>query len=111
MLARVQFLGTGRSTPSTGGGSEPGDAAQMPMGHRLFVAKAGVRQSGDSTIAWVVDESQRKASAKVISIGAAERGEWIEVASGLRPGDRVILNPAGLGSGPIQVRIIEELVP
>ena len=88
MLCRGEFYGV-----------EPGAAsASSTSGSRspltVFVP-AGVVQDrdGQSARVWVVSADARHAERREIKLGAAKREGYLSVVEGLRPGDRVIMNP------------------
>ena len=62
----------------------------IPAGqvHRLYIPQAAVQQVGQLTFIWVVgqdDQSQRR----FIKLGEEKKDNWVEVISGINPGERV----------------------
>jgi len=85
MLARVEILGDGGVTgPATAGGG------------RLFAPERLVRGG----IAWIVGSGGDSAEKRTVVLGRGRSEGWVEVASGLRPGDRIIdAEPSTLEEG------------
>jgi HlyD family secretion protein len=103
MLTRVRFLGAGSA--AGGGARSPADSASGSSGLRLLApAAALLHAQGGVGRVWVVDQSggtrgPLAAMREVAFIPATESG-FVEVTSGLRPGDRVLIEPpAGLVEG------------
>lgn len=95
MLARAQFL----SPAPAGGGAEraaervfaPERLVQRGMGHAMvFVAERGV------------------AVHRMVVPGTGRDGDWIEIASGLSPGDRLVDAPAGTITDGQRIRVAGE---
>jgi RND family efflux transporter MFP subunit len=76
MSAKVAFL----SRPLSAGESQP----------RLAVSKAALATRKGRTVAFVLDGGQAKETA--VTVGP-DLGEMVEIVSGLKEGDRVVLNP------------------
>ncbi len=96
MLARVRFLAEAKES---GGAPSP----------RIFVPESLVerRGSGDAFV-WLADRVREAAVHQPVTLGAARLEGWIEIASGLSPGDRLIADaPPGLSNGR-SVRIVGE---
>lgn len=95
MLARVRFLA-------------PPQSSTAPAGrYRLMAPAANVGKPVEGP-AFVWLAAGEVVERRVVTLGTARRGEWIEVTDGLRPGDRIIVSPAeGLRSGE-RIRIIGE---
>ena len=91
MLARVRFL----ATRTKGAGNE--------IRQRVFAPKSAVQTGSAGVRVFVVaDLSRGRGSAAVreVVLGEIEIEDHIEIASGLRPGDHVILDaPPGLVEG------------
>lgn len=111
MLARVRFLGRDGADQVDGaaGGAVTDGAGGMDGSRRLYATVRAVRdRSGDRATVWVAaptdDGRGRRASRREITIGAVD-GDLVRVHGGLRPGDRLIVDPpAGLKEGA-RVRI------
>jgi HlyD family secretion protein len=105
MLAKARIM--------TGKGAEPaapmGDMPGMP-GMKIDGGSSGspaaggdgvvmvpraaiVRMAGMPEMVWVLNQQTSSAEMRHVRLGAA-RGEDVEVIEGLRPGDRVIVNPS-----------------
>lgn len=96
MLARVKVL-----SPAIGAG---GPAAPA----RVFGPASVLGTEPDRSVpVWVADPSRGVALVREAVVGRARSGEWVEVVSGLNPGDRLIVSPpAGLKEGD-RIRIVE----
>ena len=83
MLARVQFLG---------GSSKTAMRSRVLVPERLL----GGASTGSATV-WVVDDrvgDRGVAARRTIALGSARHEGWVEVTSGLQPGDWLIDDPA-----------------
>lgn len=96
MLARVRFLAATIA---------PSGAAR----EALFVPLALLRErNGDQAQLWLADQARNVAEYRRVQVGGARIGDWVEIADGLRSGDRLIADDAsGLRSGE-RVRITGE---
>lgn len=106
MLARVKFLGGG------GSGVGGGQAAQGATGKRTFVNELAVLGAGDGAGTALVVVDRRGARGRIevreLTLGRAREGGYVEVRSGLMPGDQVVVDGgAGLEAGA-RVRVTEE---
>ena len=73
------------------------DAAQAPPRPRLLVPKTAVRTANNTTIVFVVRED--RVERRAVKVGAEDGGQ-IEIASGLSPGERLVVDgPATLSDG------------
>ena len=84
MLARVKFF-------------EIVDATQTkvtPRGEQVVFAPAELVESGR---AWAVVDGV--AELRNVTLGDAREGDWVEVTSGLMPGDRLVADPIDLDNG------------
>ncbi len=96
MLARVRFM-----AQSTGDEGATRTA--------LFAPDALLeRTSGGEAIAWVVAGPPESAERRLVTLGTAREGDWVEVAEGLRQGDRLIAEPRGGLSPGQRVRVLGE---
>jgi RND family efflux transporter MFP subunit len=97
MLARARFLSV------TEGDAAPGATAQA-----LFVPRAAATRVDGQAFVWLADQIERVARRRAVTLGRATSEDWVAVATGLQPGDRVILDaPAGLTEGQ-RIRLIED---
>jgi len=97
VLARVKFLGNGGVDVS---------ADQAPAGGaRLFVPRSLVVDTPGGPAVYVAEDSARIARRRIVRLGRARHGAWVQVLDGLRPGDRVISNPQQLTDGE-RIRVI-----
>lgn len=111
MLAKVRFFvggagGVGGAASGVATGGSAGGGA--PDGLRLMVSSGAiVQRAGTSAKAWVIDQSATTpvAMLKDLVLGAEDGDGNIEVVSGVRAGDRIVVDPpAGLRPGA-RVRI------
>ncbi|HYG75630.1 MAG TPA: efflux RND transporter periplasmic adaptor subunit, partial [Planctomycetota bacterium] len=94
MLARVQFLSTASKEKS---------GAAL----RAFAPESALQKEGSITVAWVVDKGRSVAVRRTVVLGTAKREGWVEVTSGLQPGDSVIVSDtASLHEGE-RIRVID----
>jgi multidrug efflux pump subunit AcrA (membrane-fusion protein) len=105
MLCRVEFLApaaplaaassarTGAAPAATAPGvvAPPGDLS-------LFVPEAALAAAGDGTV-WVCDRESCRVEARTVRPGGVRRDGFVEVLEGVRPGEWVVLDPAGLRAG------------
>jgi multidrug efflux pump subunit AcrA (membrane-fusion protein) len=92
MLARAQFLSPAPAAGSAEAGAQrvfaPARLVQKGQGHSMvLVAERGV------------------AVHRMVVPGTGRDGEWIEIASGLSPGDRIVDAPAGSITDGQRIRI------
>lgn len=106
MLCRAEFLG---AAPETRSGSERGQATGsasvarvtifVPMNAFTGGTASEAAQQAEATV-WRVDASGDHVTPQRITLGREVRGGFREVREGLKPGDRVVVNPpADLKSG------------
>lgn len=79
MLVRVTFLAPATERPT---------AATPEL--RLLVPRSLVESSDGGSAVWVADQAQGVARRRSVTLGSAG-GEFVEVRSGLNPGDRLIV--------------------
>jgi len=107
MLTRVRLYAA--TTNSPGQPSSP--AAATSGGLRLLVPAAAVfNQSQGRARAWVVEQTARGpvAGLRDLTLGSAADAGYLDIAQGLNPGDRLIIDPpAGLAPGS-RLRILGE---
>jgi len=97
MLARVRFLAGG----PTDGGKE--------SALRAFVPERLLReQTGTSATLWLVTATHR-ATRRSITLGTNRQAGWIEVVSGINPGDVLIADPPEALKEGQRVRVAGEL--
>jgi RND family efflux transporter MFP subunit len=76
---------------------EAGEAAAPVVARRVLVPGAAVLRGPNGSRVWVVEEG--KAMSRAVEVGQ-ERGERVEIRSGLAGGESVVLNaPSGLKEG------------
>jgi HlyD family secretion protein len=96
MLARARFL----ARPEVSSGEE--------VSERLFVPRRSVAERDGQKFVWLADLAERRARFALVTLEESSADEWVQVTSGLRPGDRVIVNaPPGLGDGQ-RITIVED---
>jgi RND family efflux transporter MFP subunit len=102
MLARVKF----HAVTQPAGDSTMTTRQQL----RVFAPEDLLLAGGGGRIAWVVetDGDSRIARRRVVTLGTHREDGWVEIADGLRPGDVLIAEAAGLDEGE-RVRVREEL--
>ncbi len=95
MLARVKFL----SRPTKRGSAR----------ERLFMPEKLIEKKGkDGGFVWIVDKGNKRALKRPVTLGITRLAGWIEVTSGLNPGDALISGDrSGLSSGQ-RVKIVGE---
>src|SRR3954467_8490187 len=74
-------------------GGSSGSPAADGDGVVMVPRAAIVRMAGMPEMVWVLNQQTSSAEMRHVRLGAA-RGEDVEVIEGLRPGDRVIVNPS-----------------
>lgn len=87
MLCRIEFLG-GTATPG------PGAAAGQPAALTLFIPEPALVDN--ATAVWVCDPETRRVTRRQVTAGTHRRDGRRHVTEGLRPGEWVVLEPAGL---------------
>lgn len=93
MLCRAEFLPPDRAGPDT---NDP--AARTGNGSggtvRLFAPEAGlVDRQGREARAWILVDGNERLASRTLQLGTERRNGHIEVLSGLKPGDRLVLDP------------------
>lgn len=86
MLCRAEFL----EAPAP----ENAGAASRSRGLALYVPESAILDGGDAPAVWKVDASGEHIVRQTIRTSASVRDGHLEVREGLKPGDRVVLNPA-----------------
>ncbi|NBD38391.1 MAG: efflux RND transporter periplasmic adaptor subunit [Verrucomicrobia bacterium] len=96
ILCRAHFLTTSAKGRTTGAVREPNAPRSGASSE-----KALAERSGDASArVWVVDATGRRAEQRQLRLGRETADGYMAVREGLRPGDRVILNPpASLKNG------------
>lgn len=96
MLCRAHFLTTSVKGGRTGAVPKTGavrSGASSPV-RVLVPEKALAERTGNASArVWVVDADGRRAELRQLRLGREKSGDYVAVREGLRPGDRVILNP------------------
>ena len=85
MIASVRFQSPVQTKP-----------AEIKAVQRFLVPRKLLRQDGDSQSLWVVNQLTKQAELKPVRLVAGEKdkeGEWVQVAEGLQPSDRLIESP------------------
>lgn len=80
MLAKVKFLSIG---------SESVTETEQSEAVRIFIPEAAVTRDG--TI-WVVDRVSQKVIQAPVSLGRSKKDNWVEVISGVNPGQQVVIS-------------------
>lgn len=96
MLCRSEFLPPPVATETPGGAPPP-----VSGGIRLYVPERALTEVGESrAMVWKVDVTGARLEAVEIVLGEDRREDHLLVREGLRPGDRVVIDPpADLESG------------
>jgi HlyD family secretion protein len=82
MLARVKFISAATTQ------------AAAATALRLFAPTSVVgNEPGKSAQVWIADPARSVALNRSVTLGSSRFGDWIEVTSGLNPGDKLIVNP------------------
>lgn len=98
MLARIQFLAPAKA------------AGDSDSGYRVFAPQRLLQPLGNGQAqTWIVDKGRSAALHRSVQTGPTRLNDWIEVVSGLQPGDALIDNPPpGLKEGQ-KVRLVGEV--
>jgi multidrug efflux pump subunit AcrA (membrane-fusion protein) len=97
ILCRAKFLNTSVSSIASNPSSAGYVMASASVSGRLGVKvpeRAIFNQSGNIASTWAVDESGRRLELRRLQLGEGASGQYFDVLDGLRPGDRVVLDPA-----------------
>jgi len=121
MLARVRFYAKRNSTAvdqhrpvaSMNADAMPSSVAQLQGALRLLIPdKVLLDRIGETAGVWIVEHNTRNqatvASQRRIHTRATERSGYVEVIDGLRPGDRVIVNPPASLRHGTRVQVLGE---
>lgn len=102
MLARVRIMGA-HPLPDGGGRGEDSRTPAAGGTTRLFAPRSALLNlSGSGAHVWVADRADSAARRREITLGRASTagGQWVEIASGLHPGDLIITSdPSRLRDG------------
>lgn len=88
MLCRAEFLPAGsksRSIQSTG---------STGLRVSLYVPESALLGSGQARTVWALDVSGERLEQREVTVGSEPRDGYLPVLEGLRPGDKVVLEPA-----------------
>ncbi len=81
MLARARFMALE-------------SAAEQIVRERLYVPQGLLRKAADGTVrVWLADQARLVAVDRPVTPGGGAQDGWIEIDSGLNPGDRLIADP------------------
>lgn len=86
MLCRAEFL----ATPTAGEAA----AQDRSRGLALYLPEAAILTDGEAPAVWKIDASGEHIIRQTIRTSGPPRDGHLEVHAGLKPGDRVVLNPA-----------------
>lgn len=88
MLCRAEFY-------SMSSGGHPGDSSTAASGPlTVYVPPAAiVGRTGQAAVIWVISADDRHAQRRDAKLGSDERDGDLAVQDGVRPGERVIINP------------------
>lgn len=105
MLCRAEFLAQPAEAAAPASAKSPVAAAGSPTGAgagsgrrpsrvRIFVPRQALAErDGTAGVVWKIDDSGNHAQPRPVELGATRRDDHLLVLSGLKPGDRVILDP------------------
>jgi multidrug efflux pump subunit AcrA (membrane-fusion protein) len=111
MLARVRFLADAR--PGSDSRSAAGDGTSHAEDVRLLIPRSAVLEANDGAgRVWLADQAGGTrgpvAARRPISFVAAPEDGFVEVVEGLRPGDRVVIDPAPRLVEGARLKMIED---
>ena len=99
MLARARFF----SMPGAAG-----TAGETGTAERMFVPRSALFEAEDRSFVWLADQVEKVARRTGVTPGQTVIDDWVMIAEGLRPGDRVIVDaPTDLRDGQ-RLRMVEE---
>ncbi len=88
MLCRAEFLAPPASEAA------PGTPIKHAARVSIYAPEAAIRDRESSAAnLWVVDDSSEHIRKQQVTLGQSLRENYIHVASGLQPGDRVVIDP------------------
>ncbi len=99
MLARVRFFGGASGGP---------DGTAPSGGTRLFAPRGALLETAGGASAWVVDRRTERARLRRVTLTGTAIDDWVEVADGLRLGDRIIVTGLDRLSDGERVRVLGE---
>lgn len=99
MLARARFL-----APATT--SAPADTDADASGATLLIPRGAVHQHAGNSAVWLANQVTNRAEMRHVTLGAPV-GDAVTVLAGLRPGDRVIIQPPPDLREGSRIRLIE----
>lgn len=100
MLCRAEFLANAAHPAVFGSEEASTDPVSVPGRVELFVPIAALSGDGDDSTVFVLTEEGTRAERRKVRLGREEREGFRLVLEGLKPGDRVVLDPpADLGDG------------
>lgn len=95
MLARVRLIDR-----ATGEADRPPRPVASAGGRTaVFAPRSLLHRDGAGEFAWVNDPAAAVARRRAVTRGSGEVDGWVEIASGLVPGDRLIVDADGLADG------------
>lgn len=96
MLARARFLA----------GAAAGSEGQ---GQRLLLPESVlIRHAGGHIMVWLADQARNVAVPRTVTVGGTTSDGWVEIETGVQPGDRVIADPSENLKDGGRIRIIGE---
>lgn len=109
MLARVRFLA--HSEGDAGVDPAPDSGERPPGGAapgRVFAPRRLIDPAADGFQTFVADANGRICRRRAVTPGSARIGDWIEIAEGLRPGDRLVDAARDRLADGVRIRITGE---
>jgi RND family efflux transporter MFP subunit len=100
MLARAQFLA-----------AAPAEGERSGAAPRVFAPSRLLAPAGTGKAKALVVGGDGVAALREVALGAGREGDWVEVTSGLAPGDRLVDAPPGSVRDGERVRVTGETPP
>jgi RND family efflux transporter MFP subunit len=85
MLCRAEFL----APPASTGAALPASGDRVAV----FVPESALLGEGDAASVWILDASGERAMRQSVELAGERRAGYVRVRTGLKPGDRVVVNP------------------
>jgi RND family efflux transporter MFP subunit len=98
MLARARFLAS----------PDPDAAEETETAQRLFVPETAIHKREGESFVWLADQVEKVARRIPVTVGRVAFDDWLAVSEGVRPGDRVIVDPPADVADGARIRWIEE---
>lgn len=107
MLCRAEFLDA--LTTTAGEPTKPSPTSNQTNGVRVYVPESALVDRTDTSAAvWRLDDSSEFVQRQSVRLGRERRGHFVRVLEGLRPGDRVVVEPPSDLENQTRVRPTDE---